>query len=172
MRHRSGRATSLKSKSTFASISVRFSQILRDYGDTPFTELVFGAFSSLQPVLIPFPRIARKAGTLLLQNGGVIRSLTNWGPFLLTKAVRKHQQKHDSGHHFILRFDASPEVQAKVRKAIAIDPRMIRCGVVKMVGGDKLVGEHGIRSMSEIGADGPPWRKGDKGPGGGILGGR
>ncbi|KAL8661322.1 MAG: hypothetical protein Q9202_005687 [Teloschistes flavicans] len=106
--------------------------------------------------------IAHKAGTLLLQNGGVIRSLTNWGPFLLTKPVKKHQQKHDSGHHFIMRFDASPEVQAAMRKAIAIDPRMIRCGVVKMVGGDKLVGEHGIRGMSDIGAEGARWRKSDK----------
>ncbi|KAL8825172.1 MAG: hypothetical protein Q9170_007902, partial [Blastenia crenularia] len=103
--------------------------------------------------------IAQKAGTLLLQNGGVIRSLTNWGPFLLTKPVRKHQQKHDSGHHFVLRFDSSPQVQEKVRKAIAIDPRMIRCGVVRMVGGDKLVGEHGIKGMSEIGAEGPIWRR-------------
>ncbi|KAI4114406.1 MAG: hypothetical protein LQ338_008010 [Usnochroma carphineum] len=116
--------------------------------------------------------IAHKAGSLLLQNGGVIRSLTNWGPFLLTKPVRKHQQKHDSGHHFIMRFDASPEVQAKVRKTIAIDPRMIRCGVVKMVGGDRLVGEQGIKGMSEIGAEGLIWRKGDKGAGSGIFGGR
>lgn len=61
-----------------------------------------------------------------------------------------------------MRFDASPEVQAAMRKAIAIDPRMIRCGVVKMVGGDKLVGEHGIRGMSDIGAEGARWRKADK----------
>ncbi|KAL8736039.1 MAG: hypothetical protein Q9166_000601 [cf. Caloplaca sp. 2 TL-2023] len=114
--------------------------------------------------------IAHKAGILLLQNGGVIRSLTNWGPFLLTKPVKKHQQKHDSGHHFVLRFDASPNVQEKVRKAVAIDPRMIRCGVVKMVGGEKLVGEHGIQGMSEIGADGPVWRK-DERKTGGIFGG-
>ncbi|KAL8749417.1 MAG: hypothetical protein Q9199_007698 [Rusavskia elegans] len=121
-----------------------------------------------------FTAIRSRAGTLLLQNGGVIRSLTNWGPFLLTKPVKKHQQKHDSGHHFILRFDASPIVQEKVRKAVAIDPRMIRCGVVKMVGGDKLVGEHGIKGMSEIGADGPIWRKGEKKVGGiyGSLAGR
>lgn len=33
-----------------------------------------------------------------------------------------------------MRFDASPEVQQLVRKAIAIDPRMIRCGVVKLGG--------------------------------------
>lgn len=57
---------------------------------------------------------------------------------------------------------------------MAIDPRMIRCGVVKMVGGDKLVGEHGIKGMSEIGADGPIWRKGEKKVGGiyGNLAGR
>lgn len=71
-----------------------------------------------------------------------------------------------------MRFDASPEVQAKVRKTIAIDPRMIRCGVVKMVGGDRLVGEQGIKGMSEIGAEGLIWRKGDKGAGSGIFGGR
>lgn len=40
--------------------------------------------------------------------------------------------RQDSGHHFILRFDTSPDVQRKVRKAVAIDPRMIRCGVVKL----------------------------------------
>lgn len=55
-------------------------------------------------------------------------------------------------------------MQEKVRKAVAIDPRMIRCGVVKMVGGEKLVGEHGIKGMSEIGADGPIWRKNEKNP--------
>ncbi|KAL8967103.1 MAG: hypothetical protein Q9183_003067 [Haloplaca sp. 2 TL-2023] len=106
--------------------------------------------------------IAHKAGALLLQHGGVVRSLTNWGPYLLTKPIKKNQNKYHSGHHFVLRFDSSPEVQAKVRKAIAIDPRMIRCGVVKMVGGDKLVGERGIQGMSEVGAQGPIWRRSDK----------
>ena len=33
-----------------------------------------------------------------------------------------------------MRFDASPSVQQLVRKTIAIDPRMVRCGVVKMGG--------------------------------------
>ena len=33
-----------------------------------------------------------------------------------------------------MRFDASPAAQQLVRKTIAIDPRMIRCGVVKMGG--------------------------------------
>ena len=105
-------------------------------------------------------RLAHKAGVLLLRNGGVIRSLTNWGPFLLTKPVLKHQARQDSGHHFAMRFDASPAVQAMVRKAIAVDPRMIRCGVVRMVGGEKMVGKNGVRGMSAIGAEGPTWRSG------------
>ena len=83
-----------------------------------------------------FSRIARTAGNLILAQGGVVRGITNWGPFLLTKPTKKNQMRHDSGHHFIMRFDASPAVQRLVRKTIAIDPRMIRCGVVKM--GERL----------------------------------
>lgn len=35
-----------------------------------------------------------------------------------------------------MRFDASPAAQHMARKTVAIDPRMVRCGVVKM--GSKL----------------------------------
>ncbi|KAL6721684.1 hypothetical protein ACLMJK_000788 [Lecanora helva] len=80
--------------------------------------------------------IARTAGALILAHGGVVRGITNWGPYLLTKPIKKNQTRHDSGHHFIMRFDASPTVQQLVRKTIAIDPRMVRCGVVKL--GSKL----------------------------------
>lgn len=31
-----------------------------------------------------------------------------------------------------MRFDASPSTQQLVKKTVAIDPRMIRCGMVKM----------------------------------------
>lgn len=33
-----------------------------------------------------------------------------------------------------MRFDCSPETQEVVKKTVAIDPRMIRCGVVRMGG--------------------------------------
>lgn len=80
--------------------------------------------------------IARTAGSLVLASGGVVRGITNWGPYLLTKPVRRHALKHDSGHHFIMRFDASPETQRLVYKTVAIDPRMIRTGMVRI--GEKL----------------------------------
>lgn len=88
-------------------------------------------------VLIP-PRIARTAGALVLASGGVVRGITNWGPYLLTKPVKSHAFKHDSGHHFIMRFDASPETQKLVYKTVATDPRMIRTGMVRM---GKTLGE-------------------------------
>jgi hypothetical protein len=33
-----------------------------------------------------------------------------------------------------MRFDCSPETQEMVKKTVAIDPRMIRCGMVRMGG--------------------------------------
>ena len=93
------------------------------------------------PLIPSFPRIAHTAGSLILAHGGVVRGLTNWGPYLLTKPVKKNQARHDSGHHFILRFDASPSVQELVKKTVAVDPRMIRCGVVKMGGRLKDIAE-------------------------------
>ena len=88
--------------------------------------------------------IVRAAGALILAHGGVVRGISNWGLFLLTKTVKKNQTRYDSGHHFILRFDASPAVQELVRKTVAIDPRMLRCGVVKM-------GKHGsLREVCDV----------------------
>ena len=70
-----------------------------------------------------------------------MRGLTNWGPYLLNKPTKKNQLRHDSGHHFILRFDASPAVQELVKKTVAVDPRMVRCGVVRMGGRLKDIAE-------------------------------
>lgn len=88
-------------------------------------------------VLMPY-RMARIAGSLILASGGVVRGITNWGPFLLTKPVKSHALTHDSGHHFIMRFDASPETQRLVYKTVATDPRMIRTGMVRL---GKTLGE-------------------------------
>lgn len=98
----------------------------------------------------PSSRMARTAGTIILKSGGVIRGITNWGPFLLTKPKVRAQILQDSGHHFIMRYDCSPEANRAVQKTVAIDPRTLRCGVVKLGS-----------TLAEI-ADVPrhvPWRK-------------
>jgi len=80
--------------------------------------------------------ITRTAGHLILNSGGVVRGLTNWGTFYLPKPARKEGATYVEGHYFIMRFDASPRTQHAVRKTLGLDPRMIRYSVVGM--GSKL----------------------------------
>jgi len=82
--------------------------------------------------------IARTAGQQILSSRGVIRGITNWGPFLLPKPTTKHQSQHHTGHYFVMRFDASASTQQSVRRSLGLDPRMIRFSVVKI--GDRLGG--------------------------------
>ncbi|KAI9879857.1 MAG: hypothetical protein M1830_006709 [Pleopsidium flavum] len=96
--------------------------------------------------------IAKTAGSLVLNSGGVIRGITNWGHFLLPKPTRKHQAKHYSGYYFIMRFDSSGEVQEKVRTTLGLDPRMIKFGVVKL--GATLEEIKDVKGRVE-------WRKGE-----------
>lgn len=78
----------------------------------------------------------RTAGGLILESGGVVRGLTNWGTFYLPKPARKQGATYHEGHYFILRFDASPRTQHAVRRTLGLDPRMIRYSVVGL--GSKL----------------------------------
>jgi len=78
------------------------------------------------------PSIARTAGNIILNSGGVVRGITNWGTFLLPKPTRKHQKLHQTGHYFIMRFDSSAKAQHSVRQPLSKDPRMIRYSIVKL----------------------------------------
>jgi small subunit ribosomal protein S6 len=68
----------------------------------------------------------------VLEQKGVVRGVTNWGTFLLPKPAKKLQSTHHTGHHFIMRFDASPKTQHMLRRTMSLDPRLIRYSVVKM----------------------------------------
>ncbi|KAK2865035.1 hypothetical protein FQN49_003967 [Arthroderma sp. PD_2] len=80
--------------------------------------------------------IARSVGLQVIRSGGVVRGYTNWGPFTLPRPTTKHQVKNSIGHHFIMRFDSSAPVQKEMRRALGLDPRMIKFSVVKL--GSKL----------------------------------
>ncbi|CAJ2506799.1 Uu.00g079850.m01.CDS01 [Anthostomella pinea] len=82
--------------------------------------------------------IVLTAGQLILQQNGVIRGLSNWGVFSLPKAVSVHQMRHQKGHYFAMRFDASVGTQEAVRNMLRLDPRMIRHASVKL--GDGKLG--------------------------------
>ncbi len=96
------------------------------------------------------PSIAKSAGTLILSSGGIIRGFTNWGPFLLPRKARVHQQTHEKGHYFIMRFDSSGYAQTELRRILALDPRMIRFGVVKL--------GKTFEEMAKVDGGGIPWR--------------
>ena len=79
-----------------------------------------------------FYRIATSAGSIILNSGGVVRGITNWGICLLPNSVRKHQSTYHQGHYFLMRFDSSVKAQNSLRKTLDLDPRMVRHSVVKM----------------------------------------
>jgi len=76
--------------------------------------------------------IAHTAGLQVLRSGGVVRGITNWGPFHLPRPTVKHQSRYAKGYHFIMRFDSSASVQESIRRTLGLDPRMIRFSVVKL----------------------------------------
>ncbi|KAI9750025.1 MAG: hypothetical protein M1835_001451, partial [Candelina submexicana] len=78
--------------------------------------------------------IAKTAGVIVLNSGGVVRGIRNWGNFLLPKRTHKHLATHSSGHYFVMRFDSSGPTQEKVRQTLGLDPRMIKFSVVKLGG--------------------------------------
>jgi small subunit ribosomal protein S6 len=90
------------------------------------------------------PRIARTTGALILNSGGTIRGIKNWGIFSLPKRTRKHQAQYTDGHYFIMRYDSSSKIQDDVRKTLGLDPRMIKFSSVKL-------GDGTLESLSKIG---------------------
>ncbi|KAF8425188.1 ribosomal protein S6 [Tirmania nivea] len=76
--------------------------------------------------------IAKTAGMLVLNSGGVVRGYTNWGTLLLPARARKHQAAYTHGHYFLMRFDSSARAQHAVRTTLGLDPRMVRFSVVRL----------------------------------------
>ncbi|KAG0648646.1 30S ribosomal S6 [Hyphodiscus hymeniophilus] len=99
--------------------------------------------------------IARTAGALILNSGGTIRGIKNWGVFSLPKRTRKHQAVYTDGHYFIMRYDASSKIQDEVRGVLGLDPRMIKFSSVKL-------GDGTLESLSKVGGQ-IPWSKREHG---------
>ena len=69
----------------------------------------------------------------------MIRGLQNHGVYALPTPVTRHQMRHERGHHFVMRYDASVDAHFGVRNTMKLDPRVIRAAHVK-VGDGKLLG--------------------------------
>ncbi|MCJ1329467.1 hypothetical protein MMC10_006147 [Thelotrema lepadinum] len=82
--------------------------------------------------------LVRSTGQIILSQRGVIRSIANWGTYLLTKPINRRTARYTEGHHFIMRFDCAPSTQDAVKRMLGVDPRMLKFGVVKV--GDGTLG--------------------------------
>ncbi|KAF2863164.1 hypothetical protein K470DRAFT_241902 [Piedraia hortae CBS 480.64] len=91
--------------------------------------------------------ITKTAGSIVLEGGGVVRGISNWGTFLLPKPARKPGAIYDQGHYFILRFDSSAQTQHSVRRTLGLDPRMIRYSIVKL--GSTLAQIKDVKGVAE-----------------------
>ncbi|PVH16195.1 ribosomal protein S6 [Candidozyma duobushaemuli] len=76
-------------------------------------------------------KIAHTIGKLIINNRGVVRSITSLGPKPLPKVLSKDQERHFQGYHFVMTFDSSAAVQAELLRTMRRDPRILRTSVVK-----------------------------------------
>ncbi|SCW04455.1 LAFE_0H13894g1_1 [Lachancea fermentati] len=76
--------------------------------------------------------LATTIGKLIIQNRGVIRRIIPMGNKLLPKIVKKDQEQHFQGYHFLMMFDASAAVQSEILRTLKRDPRVIRSSIVRM----------------------------------------
>jgi len=72
----------------------------------------------------------------ILNSGGVVRGLHNWGERSLPQRMKRHQAWHYEGHYWLMHFDANPTVLAELNRKMILDHRVLRCTTFKL--GDKL----------------------------------
>ncbi|CUS20607.1 LAQU0S01e10484g1_1 [Lachancea quebecensis] len=76
--------------------------------------------------------LATTIGKLIIQNRGVVRRVLPVGNKLLPRILKKDQEQHFQGYHFLMLFDASAAVQSEILRTLKKDPRVIRSSVVKI----------------------------------------
>lgn len=83
-------------------------------------------------------KIVSTIGKLILNNRGVIRDITSLGARPLPKIMSKEQERHFQGHHFLMGFDVSANVQAQLLRTLRNDPRILRANIMKQDMSKKL----------------------------------
>ncbi|KAM3163498.1 Mitochondrial ribosomal small subunit component [Lachancea thermotolerans] len=76
--------------------------------------------------------LATTIGKLIIQNRGVVRRVLPVGNKLLPKIIKKDQEQHFQGYHFLMLFDSSAAVQSEILRTLKKDPRVIRSSIVKV----------------------------------------
>lgn len=89
-------------------------------------------------------RIITTAGRTILNNGGVVRAIDNWGVFSLPRPISRSQMMHHNGHYFVMRYDAGTRTQEMLRSNLSQDVRVLRTTSVKL-------GDGKLETLSKFG---------------------
>ncbi|QPG72992.1 mitochondrial ribosomal small subunit component [Brettanomyces nanus] len=76
--------------------------------------------------------LASTIGKLVIQNKGVVREIVSLGAKPLPKIMKKANERHFQGSHFLMLFDSSSAVQREILRSLKNDPRVIRANVIKV----------------------------------------
>ncbi|VEU23721.1 DEKNAAC104895 [Brettanomyces naardenensis] len=76
--------------------------------------------------------LASTIGKLVIRNKGVVREIVSLGAKPLPKIMKKANERHFQGSHFLMLFDSSSAVQREILRSLKNDPRVIRANVIKV----------------------------------------
>lgn len=64
--------------------------------------------------------IAKTAGATVINNGGVVRGVQDWGTRVLPKPIKKYQSKHDEARYFLMWFDSNRKTLVRLLSDILL----------------------------------------------------
>ncbi|KAM0792054.1 hypothetical protein ACM66B_004761 [Microbotryomycetes sp. NB124-2] len=84
--------------------------------------------------LAPIRSLTTTASSLIVKNGGVLRTFDYWGKRQLPQPFYRGQDepKALNGHYWTMRFDANPPTVAALNDRLRLDPRVMRYTVLKI----------------------------------------
>mmetsp|Transcript_62490 Transcript_62490/g.146915 ORF Transcript_62490/g.146915 Transcript_62490/m.146915 type:complete len:131 (+) Transcript_62490:303-695(+) len=72
-----------------------------------------------------------KLSSFVLDNGGVVAEVRNWGEQRLAYRMRAHQEYHTHGRVVQLRYVLSPTAVTELQRQMRLDPQILRFMAVK-----------------------------------------
>ncbi len=76
--------------------------------------------------------MASTIGKLVIKNNGVVREIVSLGAKPLPKLMKKANERHFQGSHFLMLFDSSSAVQREILRSLKNDPRVIRSNLIRV----------------------------------------
>ncbi|KAK4052975.1 hypothetical protein OIO90_004099 [Microbotryomycetes sp. JL221] len=98
----------------------------------PLYELV--CIAARNSALAPIRALTTTASSLIVKNGGVVRTFDYWGNRHLPQPFKRGQDspKAVAGDYWTMKFDANPPTVAALRDRLRLDPRVLRWTVLKV----------------------------------------